>query len=72
MPITMVSSGSSVKVSRVAGSGKTKQRLAELGFAPGTLIDVIQSHGGNMIVRVKDSKLALTREMANKIMVDSL
>jgi hypothetical protein len=43
-----------------------------LGFVEGTQIDIIQAQSGNLIVKVKDSKLAITKEMANKIVVNPL
>ena len=70
MPILMAKPGEVVTIARVTGSPNIRQRLGELGFVPGTKVDVIQSHGGDMIVKVKDSKLALTREMAAKIMME--
>ena len=70
MPILMANPGDVVTVARVTGSPNIKQRLGELGFVAGTEVSVIQSNGGNMIVKVKDSKLALTKEMASKIMMD--
>ena len=70
MPILMAKAGDVVRVARVSGSPNVKQRLGELGFVPGTEVSVVQAHGGDMIVKVKDSKLALTREMASKIMME--
>lgn len=70
MPILMTNTGEDVKVAKVIGADNVRQRLGELGFSAGTTVRVMQSHGGDMIVRVRDSKLALTREMAAKIMVD--
>lgn len=70
MPILMTRTGDDVKVAKIIGKDSVKQRLGELGFVVGTPVRVMQSQGGDMIVRVRDSKLALTREMASKIMVD--
>ncbi|MDY6038654.1 MAG: FeoA family protein [Eubacterium sp.] len=72
MPLSMVEAGEAVKVTRVGGAPATKQRLADLGFVDGTQVDVVQSQNGNLIVKVKDSKLAITKEMANKIVVSPL
>ena len=70
MPILMTNTGDNVKVAKIIGADSVKQRLGELGFVAGTPVKVMQSHGGDMIVKVRDSKLAITREMAAKIMVD--
>ena len=69
MPLLIASAGDTVKVMRVGGSPEVKKRLEDLGFVPETPIEVIQAHGGDMIVKIRDSKLALTREMAQKIMI---
>lgn len=70
MPILMANSGDTVKVSKITGTDSIRQRLGELGFVVGTEVNVVQAQGGDMIVKVRDSKLALTREMAAKIMVE--
>lgn len=72
MPLSMIEAGKLVAVVRVGGAPAVRQRLADLGFVEGTQIDVIQSQSGNMIVKVKESKLAITKEMANKIVVNPL
>lgn len=72
MPLSMVEAGKTVVVVRVGGAPAVKQRLADLGFVEGTQIDVVQAQSGNLIVKVKDSKLAITKEMANKIVVNPL
>lgn len=72
MPLSMAEAGKTVVVVRVGGAPATKQRLSDLGFVEGAQIDVIQAQSGNMIVKVKDSKLAVTKEMANKIVVNPL
>ncbi len=70
MPILMTNSGDDVIVAKITGNDSIKQRLGELGFVAGTPVRVMQSRGGDMIVKIRDSKLALTREMAAKIMVE--
>lgn len=69
MPITLFKSGDSVKVVRIGGTAEVKKHLSDLGFVPGATIEIIQSNSGNMIVKLLDSKLALTRDMAEKIFV---
>ncbi len=70
MPLMMSLAGESAVVKRVGGNQETRNHLADLGLVPGTEVLVIQSQGGNMIVNIKDSRLALTKEMASKIMVE--
>ena len=70
MPILMTQAGDNVTVAKITGRNDVKQRLGELGFVAGTPVSIVQSHGGDMIVRIRDSKLALTREMAARIMVE--
>ncbi|MBQ1390978.1 MAG: ferrous iron transport protein A [Firmicutes bacterium] len=69
MPILMIKQGEKAKVSKVTGNPAIRQRLGELGFTDGAEVEVIQAQGGDMIVKVRDSKLAITREMASRIMV---
>ena len=70
MPILMTQAGDNVTVAKITRRSDVKQRLGELGFVAGTPVSIVQSHGGDMIVRIRDSKLALTREMAARIMVE--
>lgn len=70
MPIMMAKSGDVVKIAKITGQDSVKQRLGELGFVVGAEVSVVQAQDGNMIVKVMDSKLAITREMASKIMVE--
>lgn len=70
MPIMMTQAGDTVTVAKITGESSVRQRLSELGFTEGTPVDIVQAHKGDMIVRVRNSTLALTREMAAKIMVN--
>ncbi len=70
MPLAVVSPGETAVVKKIGGNQETKSHLADLGFVPDTKISVIQSQNGNMIVNVRDSRLALTKEMATRIMVE--
>ena len=70
MPILITQAGDNVTIAKITGRSDVKQRLGELGFVAGTPVSIVQSHGGDMIVRIRDSKLALTREMAARIMVE--
>lgn len=69
MPLTMVRSGEINYIKRVGGNEETKRHLETLGFVVGGAVTVISSLNGNLIVNVKDSRVAISREMANKIMV---
>ena len=70
MPIMMTQAGDTVTVAKITGESSVRQRLSELGFTEGTPVDIVQAHKGDMIVRIRNSTLALTREMAAKIMVN--
>ena len=67
MPLSIAGLGSEVVVQRIRGNGEVRQHLNELGFNVGTSVTVISSLNGNLIVKVKDSRIALNSEMENKI-----
>ena len=67
MPLSIAGLGSEVVVQRIRGNGEVRQHLNELGFNVGTSVTVISSLNGNLIVKVKDSRIALNSEMSNKI-----
>ena len=69
MPLTMTKPGERVTIGKITGKDEVRQHLAELGFVVGSDIMVVNEMGGNMIVQVKDSRVALDRSMANRIMV---
>ena len=69
MPLTMARSGEINYIKRVVGNEETKRHLETLGFVVGGAVTVISSLNGNLIGNVKDSRVAISREMANKIMV---
>lgn len=68
MPLLFATPGQEVKVQDVKGSPDVKQHLNELGFNTGTPVTVISSIATGLIVKVKDSRIALDRSMASKIM----
>lgn len=70
LPLTFVKTGDMAKVIKVNGRDNVKKHLADLGFVDGTIVNVISSHDGDIILNVKDSRLAVTREMADKIMIE--
>lgn len=69
MPLTMAPVGQASKIQRVGGNDETKRFLANLGFVVGSEVTVISAIGGNVIVNIKDSRVAIGKDMANKIMV---
>ena len=69
MPITMVDPGKECTVIKVGGQGAVKRHLADLGFTEGAVVSIVQRDGGNLIVNVRNSKLAITSQMASKILV---
>lgn len=69
MPLSMVKEGGPNVIRKVGGKEEAKKFLENLGFVTGGTVTVVSSIGGNMIVNVKDSRVAIGRDMANKIMV---
>ena len=69
MPLILADSGSENIVRKVGGTAEVKQHLADLGFNVGTPVTVVSTIGGNVIVKVKESRVAISREMAQKIMM---
>ena len=69
MPLTMAAAGDTCSIKKIGGKAETKQFLSNLGFVAGGTVTVISVIGGNLIVLVKDARIALSREMACKILV---
>ena len=69
MPLTMAKAGEENSVKKVGGKEETRQFLAKLGFIPGSHVTIINEISGNVIVSIKESRVAICREMAAKIMV---
>ena len=69
MPLTMASIGETNTIRKVGGNEETKRFLENLGFVAGAEITVVSAIGGNVIVNVKDSRVAIGKDMANKIMI---
>ena len=69
MPLTMMSSGETNTIKKVGGREETRRFLENLGFGVGGAVTVVSDTGGNLIVNVKDSRVAIGKDMANKIMV---
>lgn len=69
MPLTMADTGVSNIIKKVGGKEETRRFLENLGFVAGGEVIVVSEINGNMIVNVKDSRIAIGKDMANKIMV---
>lgn len=69
MPLTMMNIGEVNSIKKVGGNEKTKRFLESLGFISGGEVTIISINHGDVIVNVKDSRIALSRELANKIVV---
>ena len=69
MPLTMAKEGEVASIKRVGGKDEVRRHLENMGFVPGTAVTVVSINNGNVIVNVKDARVAISREMANKIMI---
>lgn len=69
MPLTMAGIGETNTISRIGGNEGTRRFLANLGFVAGAEVVVLSKIGGNVIVNVKDSRVAVNEDMARHIMV---
>lgn len=69
MPLTFASVGEENMIRKVGGNPEVRAHLENLGFVAGGNVTVISAIGGNLIVNVKDSRIAISKEMAGKIMI---
>lgn len=69
MPLTMAKAGETVTIRKITGKDDVRQHLAELGFVVDSDVKVISEITGNIIVQVKESRIALDKTMANRIMI---
>ena len=69
VPLAFMKPGDSGVVRRVGGSDEVKRFLANLGFVDGSQVTVVSEIHGDLIVNVKDSRIAINKEMASRIMV---
>lgn len=69
MPLTLSSVGEENIIKKVGGKPEVKAHLENLGFVAGSSVTIITTIGGNVIVNVKNSRVAISKEMAQKIMV---
>ncbi|HQY90069.1 MAG: FeoA family protein [Caldilinea sp.] len=71
-PLTMVKRGQPVRLAKIMAGRQLTHRLTELGLTPGVNFEVLHDHGGPLLLAVRDSRLALGRGMASKILVDAI
>ena len=69
MPLILADVGSEQIVRKLGGTPEVRQHLADLGFNVGSTVTLIAEMGGNVIVKVRESRVAISREMAQKIMI---
>ena len=69
MPLTLANDGEENTILKVCGSAEVKKHLEHLGFVAGGTVSIVSSLGGNVIVKVKEARVAISEEMARKIMV---
>ena len=68
-PLTMERAGETVTIRKITGRDEVRQHLAEMGFVVDSDVTVISEVAGNLILQVKDSRIALDKSMANRIMI---
>ncbi len=69
MPLTLAPAGEETIIRHIGGNPEARQHLADLGFVAGGTVTVVSTLAGNVIVKVKESRVAISEEMARKIMV---
>lgn len=70
MPLSLAREGEPAVVNKIGGKEETRQFLENLGFVAGSMVTVISKVKGSLIVNVKDARVAIGKDMANKILVD--
>lgn len=69
MPLTLANVGEPNIIRKVGGGPETKKHLEDMGFVAGDTVTIVSSLNGNVIVKVKETRVAISEEMARKIMV---
>lgn len=69
MPLALANIGEENLIRKVSGSPEMKKHLEDLGFTAGGAVTVVAAMGGNIIVKIKESRVAISEEMARKIMI---
>lgn len=69
MPLALADSGEENIIRKIGGSPEVKKHLEDLGFVAGSPVTIVSAMGGNVIVKVKEARVAISKEMARKIMI---
>ena len=69
MPLTLVDVDEDNIIKKIGGKPEVKKHLENLGFVPGSSVSIITKNNGNLIVNIKDSRVAISEELAKKIMI---
>ena len=69
MPLTFAGTGESYVIQRIGGKPEVRKHLENLGFVAGAEVSVVNTMGGTLIVKVKEARVAISQEMAQKIMI---
>ncbi len=69
MPLTFAKAGQTSRIVKITGKDEVRQHLANLGFVSGEQVTVIAEMAGSLILKIKDSRIALDKNMANRIMI---
>ena len=69
MPLTMAETGVENQIKKIGGNSDVRLFLEKLGFVVGSIVTVISQNNGNLIVNIKDTRVAISKEMACKIMI---
>lgn len=69
MPLTLANSGEELIIRKIGGNDETRRFLEGLGFVVGGNVTIVSEMSGNVIVKVKESRVAVSREMAQRVMV---
>ena len=69
MPLTFAGTGEPHVIQRIGGKPEVRKHLENLGFVAGAEVSVVNTMGGNLIVKVKEARVAISQEMAQKIMI---
>lgn len=69
MPLTMSKAGDTVAIQKITGKDEVRQHLAELGFVVGETVTIVSEISGNLIIQVKEARIALDKTLAMRIIV---
>ena len=69
MPLTFANQGEKNRIQKIGGKDEARRHLNNLGFVEGGEVEIVSQTAGNLIVNIKESRIAISREMANRIVV---